>query len=111
MIGELQPSEGSISRHSHLKIAYYNQHSEDQLDLEKTPLDYIMEIYKDGVIPPFQTTGEKKNPEVEEWRGILGAYGINGSRQTMKMATMSDGLKTRTYCYVLSCLMLTLYLT
>ena len=70
-----------------------------------------MEIYKDGVIPPFQTTGEKKNPEVEEWRGILGAYGINGSRQTMKMATMSDGLKTRTYCYVLSCLMLTLYLT
>ena len=60
MIGELQPSEGTISRHSHLKIAYYNQHSEDQLDLEKTPLDYIMEIYKDGVIPPFQTTGEKK---------------------------------------------------
>jgi ATP-binding cassette, subfamily F, member 2 len=102
MMGDLQPCEGSISRHSHLKIAYYNQHSEDQLDLEKTPLEYIMEVYKDGVIPPFQTTGEKKNPELEEWRGILGAYGINGERQTMKMNTMSDGLKTRVVFCVLA---------
>ena len=102
MMGDLQPTEGAISRHSHLKIAYYNQHSEDQLDLEKTPLDYIMEVYKDGVIPPFQTHGEKKNPELEEWRGILGAYGINGERQTMKMNTMSDGLKTRVVFCVLA---------
>ena len=43
MIGELQPSEGSISRHSHLKIAYYNQHSEDQLDLEIDKLVYVVE--------------------------------------------------------------------
>ena len=65
MMGDLQPTEGAISRHSHLKIAYYNQHSEDQLDLEKTPLDYIMDVYKDGVIPPFQTHGEKK---IQNWK-------------------------------------------
>lgn len=39
---------------------------------------------------------------MEEWRGILGAYGINGERQTMKMNTMSDGLKTRVVFCVLA---------
>jgi ATP-binding cassette subfamily F protein 2 len=102
MIGELIPCEGEISRHSHLKIAYYNQHSEDQLDMNMNPLDYVMEVYKDGVCPPYSNDGKKINPEVEQWRGILGSYGIEGDRQQMKMSTMSDGLKTRVVFCILA---------
>lgn len=102
MIGELIPCEGEISRHSHLKIAYYNQHSEDQLDMNMNPLDYVMEVYKDGVCPPYSNDGNKINPEVEQWRGILGSYGIEGDRQQMKMSTMSDGLKTRVVFCILA---------
>lgn len=36
------PTDGMIRRHSHLKIARYHQHLADQLDLEATPLEYMM---------------------------------------------------------------------
>ena len=85
-----------------MKIAYYNQHSEDQLNLEMNPLDYVMEVYKDGVVPPYNNDGKKINPEIEQWRGILGSYGIAGDRQKMKMSTMSDGLKTRVVFCILA---------
>ena len=102
MLDILKPSVGDISRHSHLKIAYYNQHSEEQLNLDMTPLEYIMDVYKDGVIPPHDNSGSKIQPEIEQWRGIIGQYGVDGERQTMKMSTMSDGLLTRVVFCVLA---------
>ena len=49
IIGQLQPTAGAISRHSHLRFSYYNQHSEDQLDLEATPIDFLMAKFADGI--------------------------------------------------------------
>ena len=94
IIGELEPTEGIISRHSHLKIAYYNQHSEDQLDLTMTPIEFLQEYFKEGVVTKT-SHGNKIKPEIDQWRQILGSYGITGYRQTMAMSTMSDGLRTR----------------
>lgn len=99
MIGELQASEGDLTRHSHLRIAYYNQHSEAQLDLGMSPIDFMIKTFPDGVV--LGHSSEKVCPDYEEWRSVLGQYGITGARQTDPMGTMSDGLKTR----VVFCLM------
>ncbi len=42
MIGELEPTEGVVGRHSHLCIARYHQHSTEVLDPNKTVLEYFM---------------------------------------------------------------------
>lgn len=45
--GVLQPCEGTISKHSSLKLAKYSQHSADQLPYEKCPIEYFEGLYKD----------------------------------------------------------------
>jgi len=42
MIGELEPTEGVVGRHSHLCVARYHQHSTEILDPTKTVLEYFM---------------------------------------------------------------------
>lgn len=71
---ELQPCDGEIKRHGHLRIGQYNQHSEEVLDLEKSPLDFLTEMYADGV----NGVNGKKKLEMEEWRSYLGRFGITG---------------------------------
>jgi len=41
----LQPVEGTISKHSSLKLAKYSQHSSDQLPYDKSPLEYFQNLY------------------------------------------------------------------
>jgi ATP-binding cassette subfamily F protein 2 len=43
--GVLQPVEGSVSRHAHLKLAKYSQHSADQLPYDKSPLEYFQSLF------------------------------------------------------------------
>jgi len=93
LIGELMPTEGSISRHSHLRFSYYNQHSEDQLELDLSPIEFMTKRFPKGVVK----AGSKSRVQLDVtgWRQQLGQFGITGDRQTTKMHTMSDGLKTR----------------
>ena len=66
--GELVPSEGMVRRNNHLKIGRYHQHLHEILELDLSPLDYMM----------------KKFPEVkerDEMRRIIGRYGITGKQQ------------------------------
>jgi len=98
MRAELIACEGDVKRNGHLRIGQYNQHSEDILDLEKCPLDFFRELYKDGVT----TTSGKKELEIEEWRSILGRFGITGAYQTRAMKTMSNGYRTRVVFVMIS---------
>jgi len=80
--GELVPSEGMVRRNNHLKIGRYHQHLHEILELDLSPLDYMM----------------KKFPEVkerDEMRRIIGRYGITGKQQTSPMKQLSDGQKCR----------------
>src|SRR5436309_2398696 len=43
--GVLQPVEGTVSKHSSLKLAKYSQHSADQLPYDKSPLEYMEGLY------------------------------------------------------------------
>jgi len=83
--GVLQPSEGTISKHSALKLAKYSQHSADQLPYEKSPIEYMESLY------------HEKFPEkdIMFWRGQLGRFGLSGSHQTSPIKQLSDGLRNR----------------
>lgn len=83
MCGDIQPNDGLIKRHIHCEIARYHQHSEDQLDLKKTPLKFFEDLFPD----------DKRGQE--GWRSHVGRFGITGTRQTEPMGHMSDGIKSR----------------
>lgn len=80
--GDLIPTEGMVRRNNHLKIGRYHQHLHELLDMDATPLDYMM----------------KKFPEVkerDEMRKIIGRYGITGKMQTSPIKQLSDGQRCR----------------
>jgi len=83
--GVLQPVEGTVSKHSALKLAKYSQHSADQLPYDKAPIEY------------FQSHFAEKFPEydVMAWRAQLGRFGLSGTHQTSPIKQLSDGLRNR----------------
>jgi ATP-binding cassette subfamily F protein 2 len=89
MDGTLNPTSGQIQRNSHLSIAKYNQHSNDLLELDVTPLEFMKKEF-----PQF-------NLEITEWRQRLGKFGISGKAQTKNIETMSDGQKSQlVFCWL-----------
>ncbi|CAE6422099.1 unnamed protein product [Rhizoctonia solani] len=83
--GVLQPCEGTVSKHTSLKLAKYSQHSADQLPYDKSPLEYMESLYRE------------KYPEKEImfWRQQLGRFGLSGAHQTSPINQLSDGLRNR----------------
>ncbi|KAF4121866.1 ATP-binding cassette, subfamily F, member 2 [Geosmithia morbida] len=83
MTGKLSPTGGTVTRHTHLKLGMYSQHSAEQLDLTKSSLDFVRDKYKD------------KSQDYQYWRQQLGRYGLTGEAQTALMGTLSEGQKSR----------------
>ena len=44
MIGTLEPLDGMVKRHNHLKIGMYHQHLTELLDPTLTPLEYMVRM-------------------------------------------------------------------
>jgi len=80
MSSELTPTSGMVRPHTKLRMARFNQHFVDQLDMSLNPLQYMMQT--------FDTT-------IDEMRAWLGRFGITGPVQQQTMKTMSDGQKSR----------------
>ncbi|KTB14968.1 ABC transporter ATP-binding protein ARB1 [Nakaseomyces glabratus] len=83
MTGELMPQSGRVSRHTHVKLGVYSQHSQDQLDLTKSALEFVRDKYS-NISQDFQY-----------WRGQLGRYGLTGDAQKVQMGTLSEGQRSR----------------
>jgi ATP-binding cassette subfamily F protein 2 len=83
MTGKLQPIAGRVSRHTHLKLGMYSQHSAEQLDLTKSALEFVRDKFPD------------KSQDYQYWRQQLGRYGLSGESQTALMGTLSEGQKSR----------------
>jgi len=83
--GALQPAEGTVQKHSQLKLAKYSQHSADQLPYDTNPIEY------------FQGLFSEKYPEkdIQAWRAQLGRFGLTGAHQTSPIRQLSDGLRNR----------------
>merc|ERR1712099_134851 len=80
--GDLIPTEGMIRRHNHLKMARYHQHMHELLEMDLSPLDYMLKMF-----PEIK--------ERDEMRKIIGRYGITGKAQTAPIKQLSDGQKCR----------------
>lgn len=80
--GDLIPSEGMVRRHNHLKMARYHQHLHELLEMDLSPLDYMMKKF-----PEFK--------ERDQMRKVIGRYGVTGKAQTAPMKQLSDGQKCR----------------
>jgi len=80
--GELHPTSGMIRRNSHLRFGRYHQHLHELLDMELSPLDYMMKCFPEV-------------KELEEMRRIIGRYGLTGKQQVSPMRQLSDGQRCR----------------
>jgi len=80
--GDLIPTEGMVRRHNHLKLGRYHQHLHELLEMDLSPLDYMMKKF-----PEFK--------ERDEMRKVVGRYGITGKAQTAPIKQLSDGQKCR----------------
>lgn len=90
--GQLQPIQGTVSRHPSLKLAKYSQHSADQLPYDQSPLEY------------FESTFKSKFPDkdIQFFRAAIGRFGISGTHQTSPIRQLSDGLRNRCVALVVS---------
>merc|ERR1719175_11118 len=80
--GELVPTEGMVRRHNHLKMARYHQHLHELLEMDLSPLDYMLKMF-----PDFK--------DRDEMRKVIGRYGITGKAQTAPIKQLSDGQRCR----------------
>lgn len=79
---EIVPTSGMIRCNPHLKIAKYNQHLHELLDMEISPLDYMLKSFPEV-------------KEKEEMRKIIGKYGLSGRQQVCPIRQLSDGQRCR----------------
>lgn len=82
MTGALEPVDGMVKRHNHLRIGQYHQHLTELLPMDLCPLEYM-----------FKEFGREMGEE--KMRASVGRFGITGANQTMPMRKLSDGLKSR----------------
>jgi ATPase subunit of ABC transporter with duplicated ATPase domains len=78
---ELNPLSGTLYQNAHLHLATYSQHSTHHLELEMTPVEYLI----------------SKFPELkyQDARKYLGTIGIPGHIHENKIKTLSGGQKSR----------------
>ncbi|XP_059223484.1 ATP-binding cassette sub-family F member 2 [Stomoxys calcitrans] len=82
LYGDLVPTTGMIRKNSHLRIARYHQHLHELLDLDASPLEYMMRAFPEV-------------KEKEEMRKIIGRYGLTGRQQVCPIRQLSDGQRCR----------------
>ncbi|OZJ04920.1 hypothetical protein BZG36_02635 [Bifiguratus adelaidae] len=83
MMGELVTTSGRIQKYPSLKLGKYSQHSNDQLDMDLSPIDYMRKRFPE------------LGSDIDFWRRQIGRYGLTGTHQTSPIAHLSDGLKSR----------------
>jgi len=91
---DLEVLFGSIETNRSCRISPFFQHHVDQLDLTKSPVDFLFEKFKKGLI---------KEPRPDEIiRNALGRFGLSGDIVDRPMSTLSGGQKSRVAFTVLT---------
>lgn len=81
LAGILKASAGEVAFNKNLKIGYFAQHQVDQLDMQSSPLDHILQF----------------SPEIreQEIRTFLGGFGFCGDMVFQPITDFSGGEKAR----------------
>ena len=87
MIQEIEPISGEIKIHSHTKIGYYNQHFENQLPLDQTPVQYLESIIPENFI--------KYGNKDQSVRRYLGLIKLEPNAHCKMIGELSGGQKAR----------------
>lgn len=83
-MGNLQPTKGEIKRNPHARFALVNQHHADQIDLTKTPLEWLQDL--------FPANGSYEH--LQKLRGHLSSCGVtSGSSQALAGGTKIKDLQ------------------
>ena len=80
LTASLTPVSGERRINHRVRIGLYNQHASDQLDLHKSPVEYLQ---------------EKFNADLQFSRATLGRYGLPGHTHLIKIKDLSGGQKAR----------------
>lgn len=81
LLGELDATDGYVSRNGKLRAAFFAQHHVNQLDLKKNAVDHVAALFPDA----------KK----DEVRAHVGRFGLVGDLALQTMSTLSGGQKSR----------------
>lgn len=80
LYGKIEPQKGELRKHRQLRIGWFDQHANEALNGEQTPIDYLMHKFK---------------IEYQEARKRLGTVGLPGTAHTIKIKDLSGGQKSR----------------
>ncbi|CAD5234587.1 unnamed protein product [Bursaphelenchus xylophilus] len=80
LYGKLQPTEGECRRHRQLKVGWFDQHANEALNGEASPIEYL---------------SAKFQIDYQEARKNLGRCGLAGHAHTVKIKDLSGGQKSR----------------
>ncbi|KAG3149142.1 ABC transporter F family member 3 [Phytophthora idaei] len=81
MIGKLRASEGSVTMNPRLRVATFTQHHVDSLDLSKSAVENMKELFP--------------GHESDEFRSHLGRFNLSGELAIKPTRTLSGGQKSR----------------
>ncbi|KAF7992894.1 hypothetical protein HCN44_005238 [Aphidius gifuensis] len=79
--GTLSPTRGTIHLHRSLKFGYFSQHHVDQLDMNVCPVTLLQNHFP--------------GKPVEEYRRMLGSFGVTGDLALQVIKSLSGGQKSR----------------
>ncbi len=90
--GKLEAMGGEVTRNQKLRIGYFSQHQTEELDVESTPYQEMLDLMR------------KANPDVTEpkVRAKLGAFGFSKELADNKIASLSGGEKARLLFAIMS---------
>jgi len=86
LIGEEQPTDGEMKKSHRVRIGYYSQHSAEQLDLNKSPAEYL--------VSKFSADDDLKIT-TQQARKHLGSVGLESHAHTIPNRDLSGGQKSR----------------
>jgi len=86
IIGEIKPQCGSVWMQNGLRIGYYNQHFEDHLPLDITPINFLKNMVPKDLI---------ESDREKTVRAYLGKVKLEGSAHNKLIRELSGGQKAR----------------
>lgn len=86
MTGEIKPLSGTVWKQNNLRVGYYNQHFEEQLPMDVTPIEHLV-----NQVPENLIVGTRESTV----RSYLGKVKLEGSAHTKIISELSGGQKAR----------------
>ncbi|KAJ3070472.1 hypothetical protein HDU98_006515 [Podochytrium sp. JEL0797] len=81
LTGDHNPTSGICNRHGRLRLGLFSQHHVDQLELAQSSVQFL--------------NGKFPGKTEEEYRRVLGRFGLTGTTALQPIGTLSGGQKSR----------------